>query len=238
MEKVVGVFLFCVTLLGTFALCVNTMPKDFFSPEEREEIEYLTQWKAGELFFSNITDYDNQTITRTLLGDNPDFYIADFDCHIGCVWRNANPEWIILNHWWYQWWIFKDTHYLKPDLTRTYILDHVQEDNENISSFSLSCDCYTYALMVTYNESKFSSLSDAFDGIGGGGVGELYLYIGLGYEERPATISAWTLIAQLMLFQMPDVHPLINAFIAIPLWACVAIVAFILITRAIPLLGG
>ena len=62
--------------------------------------------------------------------------------------------------------------------------------------------------------------------------------MGMGYSQNPSTVSAWNILAQLLFFQMPDVHPAVNALIAIPLWAAIGILVYRLVLMAIPFLGG
>lgn len=227
-SKIVGLFVFCVTFLGVFTVACNTMPMGFFPVVEREEVAYLTEWKAGELFFSNVTDYDNKTIVE--MGTANTLYLSDYDIRVRVIYWGGSIG-LQVQHYWYTFWgLWSEADWIEPEpLTLSYLLAHVQEDNENISSFAMSCEHYSYSVMVTYNESKYERLEDAYYGVGNGWIGELSFYIGCGYEERPATINAWTLASQLLLFQAPDIHPLINAFIAIPLWACISIISFLLI---------
>lgn len=62
---------------------------------------------------------------------------------------------------------------------------------------------------------------------------ELYLIHGVGIAET-ATANIGALIVSLLFLQLPDVPVLINAFIAVPVWACVLFVLWFIIKEMIP----
>lgn len=64
--------------------------------------------------------------------------------------------------------------------------------------------------------------------------------IGLGrtlYNETAAANSALSIIGNILTFDMPGVHPIVNAMIAIPIWACVAYLVMVIALKFIPFLG-
>ena len=63
------------------------------------------------------------------------------------------------------------------------------------------------------------------------GLGQVYHGVGFG---TTATNNALELIVGLLFFRLPEVPVLINAFIAVPLWACIVYLIWYLIKEVIP----
>jgi len=57
------------------------------------------------------------------------------------------------------------------------------------------------------------------------------------YNETLLKQNAWNIIAGILSFNLPGVHPLITAIIAIPIYTCIGFIVVTLIMRAIPLIG-
>lgn len=87
-------------------------------------------------------------------------------------------------------------------------------------------------VFVGFNETKYSKPSEAIH------HHELSLLLAINFDKVNTTFNAWNLIGAILFFQMPDVHPAINAIIAIPLWVLIAWLIYILILKAIPFVGG
>lgn len=87
------------------------------------------------------------------------------------------------------------------------------------------------SLFWGYNKTKYSSPYDAFL------HDELHVLIAIGFDKVNTSINAWSLIGNMLFFQAPDIHPAINAIIAIPIWVAVAYLIYILILKAIPFVG-
>jgi hypothetical protein len=60
------------------------------------------------------------------------------------------------------------------------------------------------------------------------------LNIGTLWGEQIADSSMWTTLGQLLSMRLPDCHPIINALLAIPFWAAIAIIAFKVIAEIMP----
>jgi hypothetical protein len=83
-----------------------------------------------------------------------------------------------------------------------------------------------------FNTTKYNTPYDALVG------GELHVLFCVSMDKVNTSINAWNLIGSILFFQMPNVHPLINAIIAIPVWIAIAWLIYILILKAIPFVGG
>jgi len=83
-----------------------------------------------------------------------------------------------------------------------------------------------------FNDTKYSSPTEAWDNY------ELDILIGMKFDQVNTSINAWSLISMLLFFQLPEVHWIINALIAIPIWITVAYLIYVLIIKIIPFIAG
>jgi len=79
-----------------------------------------------------------------------------------------------------------------------------------------------------FDQTLYSNPEDALDN------NALEALFCISMDEVNTSLNAWNLVAMLLFFQLPDVHPAINAIMAIPLWITIAYLAYILILKAIP----
>ena len=67
-------------------------------------------------------------------------------------------------------------------------------------------------------------------------------FIGIAYApfdpDNIASVTMWGLIGMLFTASIPGVHPLVNYFIAIPLWIGIAFMTFTIVSRMIPFISG
>ena len=124
---------------------------------------------------------------------------------------------------------------ISQTLVESYLKQGTYEPQ--VSRFEMSCDHFSYYVSIAYNSTKFDSLTDAYAGSGGYDP-ELWIFIGMGYESEWASLPTWMIIAQLLTFQAPDVHPIINGLIAIPLWIAVIYLVYNLLLRMFPFVAG
>jgi len=72
-------------------------------------------------------------------------------------------------------------------------------------------------------------------------MGSFNVRIGILLDEDFESLkkaSMWTILGQLMTASIPDVHPVVNYFIAVPFWASVGFLAVMVVRAFIPFLGG
>jgi hypothetical protein len=224
-ESILGPIIFCMVLIGSYAFLSNTIPTDFFIPENvRREIQSPNYFESPSIFWSNITDYDNSTITRPSYAE---YHLDLFDVDVILWW--ALDTTIRVDHVWTVFWFFHFNDKIVPDISKDVALSHL---SGNLSEFSGACTHETFYFRISFNDSKYHTFSEAWDD------GELFFYVGMGYESGASIRSAWSLIGQILFFQIPNVHPLITAIIAIPLWICILVITFTLVTRLFPFGGG
>lgn len=86
--------------------------------------------------------------------------------------------------------------------------------------------------LYSFNETLYDSPSQAWYN------DALYVLWGMNFDQMRTGYSAWDLIAMTLFFNYPDMNPILNAIIKIPLWLGMAYIAFILILRAIGAIFG
>lgn len=106
------------------------------------------------------------------------------------------------------------------------------DDQKNLASYTVKCKHFYMLADIGYNTTAYSSVSDAWDD------DDLRVLFGINWDQRGTTWDAWSLIAGILFFKLPQIHPYINAMIAIPLWIAVAYISFILVLRAIGAIFG
>jgi hypothetical protein len=102
----------------------------------------------------------------------------------------------------------------------------------NTSAFTIQNSKTQCKIYFGYDSTKYKSPREAFQD------GNLGVLVGMGIDNTNTRINAWNFIGMLLFFQAPDVHPLLNAIIAIPIWIMIAWLIYILILKAIPFVGG
>jgi len=102
----------------------------------------------------------------------------------------------------------------------------------NTSTFTIQNSKTQCKIYFGYNSREYKSPREAFQD------GNLGVLVGMGIDNTNTRINAWNFIGMLLFFQAPDVHPLLNAIIAIPIWVMIAWLIYILILKAIPFVGG
>lgn len=228
------IFVFLVTFLGIFAILVNAIPTDFFTPSALEEIKTRTEWFPDvNIGYLNYTDSCNLT-----KGGYEELKVGDIEVTIQWDHVLSLPDiWFEHRAWVVFWWV---GHWFDGmPITLTDLIDHQTEDFANRSYFILTCSCpKTYNVYFVYNSTTYSSWSEAYTG------GELEVYVGMGWNDAIERQNAWSLIWSILLFQAPEVFgtgaaaTTMNAIIAVPLWAAFAIIGAIMILWFIPFLGG
>lgn len=103
---------------------------------------------------------------------------------------------------------------------------------ENITSASFTLDCGHVVIhsVVGFNYTTYANASMAFLS------DELIVEFGIEWDELGTGLNAWNILTSILFFQAPDIHWLFNAILAVPLWACIAWLAYALITVALSVL--
>jgi len=140
----------------------------------------------------------------------------------------------------WEWWIFYTLESIslvgsKTKTVYSYLTENALTDNwfseYNVSKF-IGSGYETLQIFVMDSNTTRNDIAQAFQ------EGEVQIGIGMGIEDLSTKLSTWGIVATLLTFQAPNIHPLVNALIAIPFWACIAVLTYILILKAIPFVGG
>jgi len=141
---------------------------------------------------------------------------------------NYSSPYIVIRHFYTIWWFFKDACYMdwyndnglflttKIGVTKRLMLQELEDNYEDAQPFSVKCKHFSVEVFYAYNETTYSTVQDAWDHHG------LYVLVGIEIDELATGINAWSLLNTILFFQVPDVHPLLNYIIHIPIWLTTA----------------
>ena len=237
----IKVFITVVTFLGVFALLVSMIPGQFaVQSKSYRQISVPEYFEAINV--QSFVETKNLTV--------PAYDEYGLDCGVGGWELKIYPYYsplmntydLVLRHI-DRWWIFAyGWHDLRwrskvTGIDLGYTLDKDEllqyyDDERKVAEFIASCEHTTVYVAFAYNTTKYDNIVDAWAN------SELWMLIGIGFDQVNTSTNTWNVIGKLLFFQAPDVHPAINALIAIPIWAAIAITIYILILKAIPFVGG
>jgi len=230
-----------ITFLSTFFLITSMIPSGFLytTPEGRtvevpEYFESVDIYSFAETYNFTITQGDELFFEHyfTLGGWNVWFYS---DVLTDCM----HVE--IYDSWWVFRWNFRILEWFNNqgvkvsdengNIERTVLDVNYDVDNQECK-FKLSCTDATFVVYFGFNQTKYSKPSEALLN------DDLHVLFCINFDKVNTSFNAWNLIGAILFFQMPNVHPAINALIAIPLWIMIAYLVYVLILKAVPFVGG
>ena len=238
-------FLFLITFLAVFGLLVATIPSGFMeaSEEYREQDIPTEEFRVTDLeAYSETWIYCmNETGGDLIQGY---LYVVDVDigghdCDFEYTKANYSNPYIQMRHFYAVWWIFTDCCYMKwidangvdrttkVGVTNRLTLADLEACYQDAQPFLVKCKHFQQDVFFAYNETTYSSVADAWNHHG------LHVLIGIEFDEMATGLNAWDLIGMVMFFKMPDVHPVFNYIIAVPIWVCIAWLAFAFIIAVI-----
>lgn len=236
-----SMFVFLVSLLGVFAIIVNGIPAGFLTPQNLTETTLRSEWLHNiDVGYLNYTDSGNLT-KGTPHGETVHLSMGDVTVNVEW-WNVGQLVGVYFYHTWKldPWGIFWEfQEFDDMPVTLSDMIAHQTADFANRSYMILTCPCQkSYHTYFVYNSTTYASWTEAYAG------GELELYVGMGWNDAVEMQNAWSLIWSILTFNAPQVFGtgieagLLNALIAIPLWASFAVTGAIMILWFIPLLGG
>lgn len=95
------------------------------------------------------------------------------------------------------------------------------------AKFKISCEHVRMLATVSYNATEYANLTMAFLS------DAATVVFAISWDELGTGLSAYTLISDIMTFNRPDIHPALNALIAIPLWAMIGFLIVVIILAII-----
>ena len=244
-----------VTFLSIFFILVASMPSGLTAtPQQGKTVSVPSYFEAVDIqnfaqkYAVNLTDPLSESYDFVFGGWN--MKIWD-DAQEKAIWVYTYAAWSVFR-WdfdYFHWYDFQGiersvTGWQTAALTQvTYITYNALDDayirwvsQNNVTrdacKWTLKNDHTEMVAYVGFNSSRYSKPSEALFG------GELSILFCMNFDKVNTTFNAWNLVGAILFFQTPNVHPVINAIIAIPIWIMIAWLIYILILKAIPFVGG
>ena len=228
-----------ITFLSTFFIVTSFIPSGFkYVIPENREVDVPQYFEAIDVQSFGSTEYF--TLNYSL--DNYHFTIGGYDLMLFIGYPFGSE--IRIDHFHY-WWIFQyGFHSMKwydadgLHVSYEHPLYHeilpisALDDHEYGERYTMKCEHFQSIVVFGYNQTAYDSHVEAFQDEA------LTIFFGVEFDQLQTTYNVWNLVAMILFFQMPNVHPAINALIAIPIWILVAYLVYVLILKAIPFVGG
>jgi hypothetical protein len=239
-------FVFVLVLLFSFAFIISIIPIEFIGTVDPSEMIYYDDvpdnWVGDQIagWGEQFTDYNNVTVNKDFVAH--DFKVGEHDVEVSW-WADFVLEDPISFKHEIKWLIFTGYHFFEESpVGESYVQNEIVDSDPETSRFVMNCinqeHAYTWYVSVTYNDTKFSSLEEAYDGTVSYDP-ELRIFIGIGWNATIGTINAWNVVSQLLAFRTPETGNLyVNTLVGFSLWACILYLAYRLIIMAIPFLSG
>lgn len=243
-------FLYAVVFIAIFALLVtlgvSATPELFGESEEMEYYDMPDYFDVASI--EDLATYHNITADNGGGYFSSDWGITEgFGHNFLFEASTVATEVKIANQHYYTWWVFPvGHHYMEwysDDANQTDFGDEITEleidsirefDIDSlyyVSSFKVMCDHVQMFAKVGYNSTLYYNSTSAFL------ADDLHVVFAINWDELGTGLNAYNLIAQIMTFSRPDIHPALNAFVAIPLWASIGfmiVVIILAIVEALP----
>ena len=241
-------FLFLVTFLAVFGILVGTMPSGFVeaSDEYREQEIPTEEFRVKDLeaYAETLMITMNETGGYDVGGlwYYFDVDIGGHDCYLRYKCANKSNLEVMFWHRYTVWWFVPTAHQLtwvnKAGITRNngayggLSVEELESDYPEYLPYGLSCSHFSLDASFNYNASEYSSVEDAWNHHG------LTFFIGIEFDQMATGLNAWDLISMVLFFKMPNVHPILNYIISVPIWVSIIwlatsiIIAFI---KSLPL---
>jgi len=234
------------TFITALILLVIWIPSGFLiaSPTERQ-IEPPDYFEAIDLeYFSDnwnqtLDDSGNHWAIGSIDYWDYDFTLGGYYFRLRDTENAGNPYRIWLYHY-DMFWIFiinihecewiNNEGLSRGDYLTPTILD--LDYTEGNIKYSLKCDHMTMMGFFGFNETTYSSPSEAWEN------DDLRVLFAIEFDQVNTSINAWSIIAGVLFFGLPNVHWIIDTLIHIPIWLAEIYITYILILRAIGAIFG
>lgn len=243
----IPIFITIITFLGSLVLFIYWIPTDFYTATALRGVDTRT-FESGDLIYYNNTwsHYLNTTDSWWIAAEpsilNLPVSSGDFGgWNLRLEYSKAYEVQHILRcthvHSTY-WGVIPSDHRMTFSFNgynRGTILtiDEIESDmntttgNRNLVKYSSTCDHFTFQLFLTYNTTAFPSLLYAWDNY------SILATTGIRFDEMNTGLNAWSVLSNILFFNLPNTHWTVNALLAIPIYASVIILSFILVLEVI-----
>jgi len=239
-ERLYPILLTVATFLGVCFCLIGFMPswmatqneyKQLEIPEEAAAIEHLIL-NFSEVEFINATEEEAWWEGKVGGHDIKIMWDQDFNGYIGVthldIWRFAIFSVYTGEHgmeWYYQ---------NRLVQTENGILYNVSRINnyfkDGAARFKLKCNHFHFHFLLYYQTENYTKFSEAFNN------NDFWMVLGITFDQVASTLSSWDLVSAILFFQAPQIHPLLNFIIALPIWISIAFLIYEFIRRLIPFL--
>lgn len=228
---VVVVFLGIFTTLTTVGMSSGLISGGYDPGTSRqivEDFEVFDVWNVSSthLITPNADPYSEQW-GETQFGHTMSFYsTSDGGAHDGKIQNNHYSKFLF-----WDWqrhsmdWINRTGYNRGGWLT----VGEMEVDliNNGTNVYKVTCDHFFMMCVVGYNVSAYDNATHAFANNG------LNYEFGIAWDQQGTGMNAFSLLANLLFFNMPDIHYSINAIIALPIWVCIAYLTFAFVMAVI-----
>ena len=237
-----------MTFLSCFFIISSSIPTQYYySIILRKDVDIPDFIEANEIIQFNYSAIESLHSSEAwTAGGNEYFLESNIGGHdIKFSW-DLDTQYIFIHHVIY-WWIFKtNEHKMKwyyegkeipqadtPGITGVvYLTEIIDYFDNGTAHFRVQCDHTGFDLTIAYNTTAYTSFTEAFNN------NDFWFIVGMTIDDIKTKLSAWDLIGRLLFFQMPEIHPVLNMIIAIPVWTCISYLIYVLVLKAIPFVGG
>jgi len=260
-EDLIKPFMIVITFIGLSALLITiSSPSQYWSSVNQEIVEgWETVGLQYEFWDNNYTVTDSDTQIHDGVNpwdiyhvvveyDDPDnFYYFDLPDYYPsgpairvAIFRN-NPAYDLGDT---NWWETSENCFIVSRSTQDWPFINIRKavvpfselevstlsNNRSYASFNLGEVNAT--IFITAMDEDFSVAESLY-------MNENYnIKIGTAVGQNIGSTSMWTALGQLLTLKLPNCHPVVNALLAIPLWAGIGFMAVMIVSRFIPFIGG
>jgi len=229
-----------VTFMSVFVILVLMMPYQFvIGTPSSVQVTVPDYFEISNIMTYNLSETKLITLNQTIW----DFSLGGHNLFVDNFHPEAYIDAIQIRH--YSWWgpFIVNAHPMKwydrvgqlisqGELNAHLLYIDKLDAHDYGEAYTVRCDHIYFSTVFGYNQTLYSSYLDAFT------HEALDLWMGITWDQQATSFNAWQIVGMLLTFQAPNIHWAINSIIAIPIWVCIAYLAYVLIIKIIPFIPG
>lgn len=242
-------FIFIVVFVGVFALLislgVSSIPLAFVGTSA---LDYTDNFPE----YFDVADVESLAQYHNITADNGGAYYSEdwgidegFGHNFLFKCNEVDDEWKVVNEHYFPWlsiptgnhemtWYdYENGTDFGTYVTDTefqsisYVTGSVEDGFLEQAKFKVRCDHVRLFATMSYNATAYANITMAFLS------DAATVVFAISWDELGTGLSAYNLISDIMTFSRPDIHPALNALIAIPLWAMIGFLIVVIILAII-----
>lgn len=247
-----------VTFLSVLVLMLMWIPPELYilSASEQREAYAPDVFDMPDMFtYAEYNTYQfnetggeiwviDNTFYRIWIEDSNGEWLGGHD--VECLYKRANQSGLSLFmiHKFNEYMIFpsaehmtwRDTSGIRQDDGQFLTVEKIEansKDNSTSRWRAIGAGAhFTYHVQFGYNTTTYSNFTHAWN------FHELYMFVGINFDDVSTGYNALQLIAMILFFQLPDLNIYVKALLAAPIYACIGYLAYIFTLRAIGAIFG